>query len=165
MEETSLCSTAHKNRREILGLLLGAAFIVPAAFSQQKQPLKRDPKEVPLPIDTDPKDPSNVVIDSKHQHPRLSKGNGDTLRLINNHSKPVWFMVNDPKGNVFKEGHSHTIPPAGPGGFKILNINGVGPDSNKEYAFRVGVGKAPVGVFTIKEPGVNRSGGGVIIDQ
>lgn len=77
MEETNLSTIARKNRREVLGLLLGATFLSSAAFAQKKTPAgTKNRKDVFIIIDED----DNLV---NEQELHLSVGAGDNLYIVN----------------------------------------------------------------------------------
>jgi hypothetical protein len=76
MKETSLYSVSRKNRREALGLLLGAAFITPAALAQKKTPGSKKNRDIVIIIDDKGAIASNL-------DPYLQDGEKDRLLLVN----------------------------------------------------------------------------------
>jgi hypothetical protein len=153
MEETSLYSAARKNRREALGLLLGAAFIAPAAFAQPTKPPKWLGDAFPIVIETDPK--GGVMINDVFKHPKLSHGNWDVLVLVNLHSSDVWFRVED--ADLFDQGQCCKVDTSKR--YVVLRLKQ--PKENHTYKFCVGVGnKCPD-----ECPPSTRSGGDITIQK
>lgn len=166
MEQASLSPVSRKNRREALGLLLGAAFITPAAFTQTNQQQKKmqPPKKqrpMVIIIETDPK--GGVRIDPTFQHHHLSKAESDRLIVLNLHSGDVLFKI---------ENNPFSPPPQSPSdsppcyklakySYRLLTING-NPNDGAKYNFCAELSKCPA---SCPKKVLEESGGDITIDQ
>jgi hypothetical protein len=150
MNETRFYPTILKNRRQVLGLLLGAPFLASVAFSQQKNQKAAASKSgiVVLVID------ENGNIPPEFQHPHLSKKGNDILVVVNLHRQnEAWFQIQD---TPFQEPSCIKVQPSANKIFRLKSS----ASANKSHPYCYGVtGTCPAKCET------GFAGGDITIDQ
>lgn len=146
MPEINLPPMARKNRRQALGLLLGATFLGPAAIAQKKTTTLAKQRPLLILIDAG----GNLKY-GRDLH--LSKSDHDSLVIVNLASSDYSFWFD--KADQFQEGDCVKLKPVS---YQPLTLKDVTPGTSFKYCFTLGT-QCPNKCVTTKD------GGDITIDK